>query len=222
MKSLTSIINLFITLLVISTIKTRDIKKGERCLLKALNKSDNDLKFVSDFNNLIQSVLDFPLLPEDLQKAYRECGINEELKEKCDKHFYPEECEECGMIYVKKCPKNYQRIDCGLCSLVCPPETTVDAAGALCKKPVMKKKQVYKYMLDCTKEHPEGCTDHQNFFTSNCPDNFVNSGNFLCTYKCPDQFLDKGIYCVPDIIENNQYFISDFVDSNDGSSAVEI
>ena len=212
---------IYLTLITLTTF-TQSLKQGERCLLQALNPSDHELKYLSDYSNLTNSVLDYPLLPEDLQRKYINCKVNIELKEKCDAHFYPDQCEECGMIYVKKCPKDYIRLDCGLCASRCPEGTIPDAAGALCKKPEMIKKGIFKFMIDCTKEYQsEGCTEHEGFSTSNCPTGFDNVGNFLCSYKCPLNFTDKEIYCVPDIIENSQYFMSNFSKSDKTESVNE-
>ena len=203
-----------ITLTIITTLitLTTPYKTGENCLLTSLNPSDPSLHHLSDYTNLTNSVLDFPLLPKALQTLYKACQVNKDLKQKCDAFHYPDQCEECGMIYVKKCPKDFIRLDCGLCARKCPEKTVSDAAGALCRKPAVLKRRVFKTVFDCKREG-EGCEEFEGFVVGGCEQGFRGLGRFLCGFECPAEFREKGIYCVPDLVEDNAYFMSDFQES---------
>lgn len=70
-----------------------------------------------------------------------QCGL--QIKEslvQCEKHYGMQNCEQCGIAFVKRCPDNFIRISCLICARKCPPGTMPDSLGALCAKPIVKKK----------------------------------------------------------------------------------
>lgn len=81
-------------------------------------------------------------MPKDLQTQMKACMVNNEEKQRCEKIFGIDQCEECGMVYVQKCPSNYVRVDCALCAPICPSETKSKYNNTWCKK-----KQIYTRRL---------------------------------------------------------------------------
>lgn len=79
------------------------------------------------------------------------------------------------MVYVKKCPTNYKRFDCGLCVRNCPKLTTIEYNGSLCRKPKMISKKIYNTIYECKKENDE-CIRYKKFVTNKCPEHFKPLG----------------------------------------------
>jgi hypothetical protein len=187
------------------------IKEIEKCLIESFNPTDREFKVSSDLIALDVAIRDFPLLTKSLQKRFRRCRINiEEQKKFCEEIYGFNNCEPCGMIHIKKCPPDFERVDCGLCARKCPEETVPDALGALCAKPKMIKKKIYSSFIECKKAGNEECKDYSNFATNICPKSFIPIGDFLCNYECPEGFQDSEIYCIPEIIETNEYFFGNY------------
>lgn len=202
-----------ITLLLIflnSLLTSEKIKEIEKCLLESLNPTDTLFKYTSDLAKLDIALTEFPLFPKSLQKKFRDCKIKLDEKKICEEIHGIDNCEQCGMLYKKKCPENFSRIDCGLCVRNCPEKTVEDALGALCAKPKIFKKKIYNSFIDCKKDGNEDCNNFGDFATSLCPKYFKAIGDFLCGYECPEGFEDSEIYCVPEILESNEYFMGNY------------
>lgn len=101
-------------------------KEVERCLLEALNKSDHDNKGIQDAFELHNAILYYHLFPQSLKNEFKDCLVSEEYKKKCS------DCQECGLVYVKACKEDEERVDCSLCVKKCPEGTITTARYTLC------------------------------------------------------------------------------------------
>ena len=186
----------------------------EQCLVKALKPEDPSFLFASDVDLITTATLEFQLLPESLKTAFLLCtrGRRKLALDACEKRFEVGACEECGLVAVQKCPAHYHRVDCGLCALSCPHETTPEAAGALCLKPRTQPRETYESEADCAARH-QNCTPLGLKTAAPCPPKFKLLGPMICSFECPEGFLDTGKYCEPPLVEQHEHFmepLSDF------------
>ncbi len=132
-------------------------KEIEKCLMESLNPTDPEYKYIFDVAKLNMAILDYMLLPKELQLRFKECKAEKEGLNECEDNYGKDNCEQCGMIYIQKCPEGFNRLDCFICARACPDDTMEDALGALCAKPKIQKKKIYQNMLDCKKDGNEDC-----------------------------------------------------------------
>ena len=198
----------FLLFLAIHLISSK--KETEQCLLNSLKQYDNEFLHRADLIALTTSVLDFTLFPKSLKAAFERCNSkDDEALRLCEAKHGEDRCERCGMLWMPKCPKGFAAIDCGLCARVCPHGTLPDAAGALCQKPKLKKKQIFSNVDEC-KSQFDRCENHWDFATNVCDDSFRSVGYFLCTYSCPEGFEDENLFCVPETVERLDYYMTAF------------
>ena len=188
---------------------TQALKGAEKCMHAALNGSDEPYLYLADSTDLAIAIQEFPLLPEEVQTHFREClKSNEKEKKACEQRYGADQCEECAMLFVKKCPVGFDRVDCSVCARSCPEETQIFASGALCTKPDMIKREVFDSYNECMVKH-SACGDFETYATSNCPDRFRPLGNFLCVFECPEGYTDDGLFCVPETEVTEDFFVTD-------------
>ena len=188
---------------------THSIKETEKCIINALNSSMSQDLLLSSHHQFTDILLNFNLLPSDIKQKLRNCKIDltEELKY-CEHKYGFDNCEECGMVIVPKCPLNFISIDCAICAKKCPEHTEVYSGGLLCAKPEMRVKEIYNDMEECQISHEE-CEQNKHLWLGQCDKGFEPIGNFLCGFKCPEGFEDQNDFCKPELIENFDFTFED-------------
>jgi hypothetical protein len=197
----------FISILVFGYANGR-LKEVESCMLESLKPSARKFLYLSDLKILATAAFEFQLLPNDLQNLLRECK-NSQSKGSCHDKLLTGRYEDCGIFIVEKCPRDYNRVDCSICAKKCPEGSLADAGGMLCQKPrILKRKQIVNRTK--SKENLANYDIYDKFMVEKCPQNFVPLGVFMCTLECPEDFVDKGTYCQPPTIFNNDYCMNTF------------
>ena len=185
------------------------LKEREKCIMDALNSSLTDDLFLASHRQYTDLLLNFNLLPENIKSQLRDCKIDlkDELKY-CEHKYGFDNCEECGMVIVPKCPLDFISVDCSICARKCPIHTEVFSGGLLCAKPELKVKQIYFDQEECELSHGE-CEKSRDFWLGGCEDGFSPVGNFFCEFKCPEGFENQGDFCKPELIENFDFSFED-------------
>ena len=185
------------------------LKKREKCIQEAFSGSlPQDLQLASH-KLYTKLLLNFNLLPTDIKEKLRECNID--IKEEirfCEHKYGYNNCEECGMVIVPKCPLDFISVDCSICARKCPQHTEEYSGGLLCAKPELRIKQIYSDKEGCELEHGE-CEQTGKFWLGGCDVGFEPVGNFMCSFKCPEGFEDENDFCRPEVIENFDFTFED-------------
>jgi hypothetical protein len=180
----------------------------EKCYLEALKGDVKDYAYDRDEVLLKEAMRDYYLLPKEVQDKFEKCPKGT-FNDGCGQVFGEENCVTYGMVRVKKCDRGFERIDTGLCAEECPPETKKDAGGALCTKPKVHQRTIYKDEGLCVTNHST-CEQFSGAWASGCPALYKSLGPTMCAYVCPVGFTDTPAHCVPRLQQTPEYFLPRF------------
>ena len=184
-------------------------KKREKCIHEAFSASFPQDLFLSSHKLYTKLLLNFNLLPLEIKTKLRECDIDikDELRY-CEHKYGYDNCEECGMVIVPKCPLNFESVECFTCARKCPEHTEVCSGGLLCAKPEVRVKEVFASKDECEIAHGS-CEEKSPYWLGGCDPHFEPVGNFMCSFKCPEGFEDETDFCRPEVIENFEFTFED-------------
>ena len=112
----------------------------EACIMNALEQDEHVFKLTVDINLINTALLEYHLLPINIQQKIQDCNITDKSLRLCEEKYGPGNCEQNGVVYLKKCPDDFVRLDVGVCGRECPSDTMEDAIGFMCAKPKIIKK----------------------------------------------------------------------------------
>lgn len=154
------------------------------------------------------------MMSTELQQEMRSCIADNEEKIKCEQKYPQDQCEECGMVYVKKCHEDQIRLDCGICTYRCPEGTKPAFKGTYCLKPSIHQRKLFQTQFSCEQslELGQKCFKKEKFWIQDCPNNYRALGQFFCDFVCPaEKFEDTRLACVPKVTYQEEYYSSSFV-----------
>lgn len=195
------------------------LSETEKCFLRALRGDSGDYQFDGDEQLLKAAVRDSNLLPPALKDELAKC-MGATFDDGCEARFGKNQCEFVGLVRVRKCDHGFKRVDTGLCAQLCPEGTFEEAGGALCVKPPVVKRSVYRDLNLCVHSHTT-CDKVDGVFSSACPPNYRQLSRLLCAFQCPPDFADTPRHCVPPRLETPEHFLPRFEPALGGISGVE-
>ena len=185
------------------------LKPREQCIQNALAESFPEDLGLASHHRYTQLLLNFNLLPAEVKDNLRTCQIDiEEEIRFCEHKYGYNNCEECGMVIVPKCPLHFIRVDCSICARKCPQHTEEYSTGLLCAKPELRIKQIFSAREECELAHGT-CEENGQFWLGGCDAGFEPVGDFMCSFKCPDGFEDEDDFCRPELIQNFDFIFED-------------